>query len=253
MGESLFGDPVVAMLYDRLHPWGGRSGNDGFYHEWIMAAGTVLDVGCGTGTLLRYARDRGHAGRLVGLDPAEAMLAVARARARETTGDGAIEWVHGGAADVPRRAEFDLVIMTGHAFQELVSDQDLRDSLSAMSGALASGGRLVFETRNPAVRAWERWTPDHPVVRSHPMVGEVRFVPEVREVTGDTVTLTATYSTPGLKSPISGESTLRFLDAALLDEFLAEAGLAVAARYGDWNREPLTSTSPEIITVARSA
>jgi hypothetical protein len=46
---------------------------------------------------------------------------------------------------------------------------------------------------------------------------------------------------------------LRFLDAATLDGFLAEAGLTVAARYGDWDRTPLTPTAPEIITVARRA
>lgn len=34
-----------------------------------MAAGSVLDVGCGTGSMLQSARERGHAGRLAGLGP----------------------------------------------------------------------------------------------------------------------------------------------------------------------------------------
>ncbi|QVQ52667.1 class I SAM-dependent methyltransferase [Spiractinospora alimapuensis] len=249
MGESLFGDPMAAILYDRLYPWGGRSGDE-FYLEIIMATGSVLDVGCGTGTLLRHARDQGHTGRLVGLDPAEAMLEVARAR-ETTAGGSGIEWVVGDAASVSWAAEFDLVIMTGHAFQELVSDQEVRHSLSAMRGALRREGRLVFETRNPAVRAWERWTPDHPVTNSHPMIGRVRYTPELRKVDGDTVTFTGTYAANGLKEPISGESTLRFLDVDSLDGFLADSGLAVVERYGSWNRDPLTATSPEIITVAR--
>jgi hypothetical protein len=41
------------------------------------------------------------------------------------------------------------------------------------------------------------------------------------------------------------------MDAATLAGFLAEAGLTVEAQYGDWQRQPLTSTSPEIITIAR--
>ncbi|MFE1172856.1 hypothetical protein [Streptomyces sp. NPDC058773] len=45
-------------------------------------------------------------------------------------------------------------------------------------------------------------------------------------------------------------TSLRFLDAARLDVFLADAGLAVVARYGDWGGGPLTETSREIITIA---
>jgi ubiquinone/menaquinone biosynthesis C-methylase UbiE len=40
--------------------------------------GDVLDVGCGTGRLLRAAATRWPAARLIGVDPAEGMVAVAR-------------------------------------------------------------------------------------------------------------------------------------------------------------------------------
>jgi SAM-dependent methyltransferase len=58
-------------------PEPGR-GDFGFYLPLVMEAASVLDVGCGTGMLLRRARAEGHAGRLCGLDPAAAMLDVAR-------------------------------------------------------------------------------------------------------------------------------------------------------------------------------
>jgi hypothetical protein len=45
--------------------------------------------------------------------------------------------------------------------------------------------------------------------------------------------------------------SLRFLDADTLDGFLAEAGFAIEERFGDWDREPVTRASREIITVAR--
>ncbi|WP_405950373.1 hypothetical protein OG588_32540 [Streptomyces prunicolor] len=50
--------------------------------------------------------------------------------------------------------------MTGHAFQVLVTDEELRLALRAVRAALAPEGRFVFETRNPAAHAWETWTPD---------------------------------------------------------------------------------------------
>jgi hypothetical protein len=46
-------------------------------------------------------------------------------------------------------------------------------------------------------------------------------------------------------------STLRFLDVDALSSFLAGAGLAIEARFGDWDRAPLTAPSPEIITITK--
>ena len=45
-------------------------------------------------------------------------------------------------------------------------------------------------------------------------------------------------------------STLRFLDTDALSSFLDDAGLVVEEQFGDWDRSPLTATSPEIITIA---
>jgi ubiquinone/menaquinone biosynthesis C-methylase UbiE len=68
-----------------------------------MSARAVLDVGCGTGTVLRRARAAGHAGRLVGLDPAAAMLDQAR-----TCTD--VDWMLGDLGTVSFDREFDLVM-----------------------------------------------------------------------------------------------------------------------------------------------
>lgn len=45
--------------------------------------------------------------------------------------------------------------------------------------------------------------------------------------------------------------SLRFLDGDALSAFLSDAGLVVEEQFGDWTRQPLTDTSPEIITIAR--
>jgi hypothetical protein len=44
---------------------------------------------------------------------------------------------------------------------------------------------------------------------------------------------------------------LRFLDPEPLYSFLLEAGFEIEEQFGDWGRQPLTATSPEIITIAR--
>src|SRR5688500_20402312 len=100
-----------------------------------MRAGAVLDVGCGTGALLRRARERGHTGRLVGLDPGAGMLSVARRRSD-------VEWVHGDLGEARWDREFDFAVRTGNAFQTLATDAEVRTALATLRAALRDRGRL---------------------------------------------------------------------------------------------------------------
>ncbi len=242
--DPLFYEPRLAELYDLYHSW-ERRGEFSFYLPLVMSAETVLDVGCGTGELLRLARQAGHSGRLCGLDPADAMLQQARKRPD-------IEWVLGEAASVDWDQEFDLVVMTGHAFQVLMEDEVIQASLAAIRSALTKHGRFVFETRNPLVRDWEGWTPDNAVEVVGPTGAVVRKAHEVETpVDGDVVSYTTTFTSPSWDRPQIIRSTQRFLDADSVASFLSGAGLAIEEQFGDWDRQPLTDTSPEIITIAR--
>ncbi|MFI9826409.1 class I SAM-dependent DNA methyltransferase [Streptomyces sp. NPDC051913] len=242
MVDRSFADLSLAALYDSLNPWGPC---DDFYVGLVRDAATVLDVGCGTGRLLARARATGHHGRLVGVDPAAAMLVQARRR------EPGVEWVLGDLRSQVWHGEFDLVVMTGHAFQTLVADEDVRQTLRAVRDALRAGGRFVFETRNPAARAWEGWGPEH-IRECADAEGSVAWMWQqvTRPVLGDRVTFTETYEGAHWDRPRISTTTLRFLDGHGIERFLAEAGLTVTEQYGDWGRGPLTAASPEIITVA---
>ena len=239
--DRLFAEPALAELYDAFCI--GRRDFD-FYLPLVMSANRVLDVGCGTGELLRLAREAGHTGRLCGLDPAEAMLK--QARKRED-----VEWVLGNLTSVYWDEEFDLVVMTGHAFQVLIEDSVLRESLSAIQSALTDRGCFVFETRNPLAKGWEAWVPENATTIKD---GEstVKMSHQVESpITGDTVSFTTTFSSTRWDRPFISRSTLRFLDNDSLSKFLSDAGLVIEEQFGDWDYKPLTNVSPEIITMAR--
>lgn len=247
MVDRQFADTDLARLYDLFCAWDLRD-DLAFYLPMVMSARRVLDVGCGTGMLLHRARRNGHTGRLGGLDPGVGMLA--QARRRSATPE--IEWILGDLTSVRFADEFDLVVMTGHAFQVFHSDDEIRAALVAVRTALAATGRFAFETRNPLVREWQRWTPEYAVEVDDAAGARYRMAHDVRTpVDGDLVTFTTTFTGPGLDGPQRSRSTLRFLDAGTLSSFLADAGLTIEEQYGDWNRSPLTADSPEIITIAR--
>ena len=242
--ERQFVEDDLAALYDVFHPPKTRD-DFSFYLPLIMAATSVLDVGCGTGALLRWARESGHTGRLCGLDPAQGMLNQARTRSD-------IEWVLGDLSSVRWDREFDLVVMTGHAFQQLITDDEIRTALATIRSALTDAGRFVFETRNPLLRAWERWPTEYAGETTDALGKVVRREHRVETpLEGGVVRFTATYTSPGWDRPRVSPAVLRFLDVDALSTFLSDAGLAIEEQLGDWDRSPLTETSPEIITFAR--
>jgi len=146
---------------------------------------------------------------------------------------------------------FDLVVMTGHAFQVLVDDREIRAALAAIRSALTEGGRFAFETRNPLAREWERWTPDKAVEVVDAKGAKVRMSRQVTTTfDGHTVSFSHTFASSDWVEQQISHSTLRFLDAESLSSFLTEAGLAIEEQFGNWDRSPVTAASPEIITIA---
>lgn len=247
MNSANYTDPRVAAVYDAQNP-PGRS--DAFYLGLAgdVAAGaarkTVLDIGCGTGRLACDLAGRGH--RVIGADPAPAMLAVAIGRS-----DGMrIGWVESDAASLKLPLKFDLIVMTGHALQALHADRDIAASLANLRAHLAPGGRLAFETRNPARRSWENWTPDKTrAVLEIPVIGRVETHFAVEPPEGDRVRF-ATHFRFGPDDLVVTTTTLRYLTRPQVAAFLAQSGFTTVEWYGDWDRSPCTADSREIIAVA---
>lgn len=235
-------DPRLATVYDPLNPPGADTA---FY---LTLAGepprSVLDVGCGTGRLACELAARGH--RVTGADPAAAMLDIARAR----PGGARVAWVEAGAAALSLAARFDLIVMTGHVFQVLLDDGAVRAALANLRRHLAPGGRLAFETRNPAVREWETWTPEETREEvAVPGVGTVAVHYDIGPVDGERVTY-ETHFRFAAGDAVVAPSVLRFMTRERLAGFLAETGFADVVWYGDWDRSPPSDASPEIIVVA---
>lgn len=241
MVDACFSEPRLAQIYDALD--GSREDLQlylGIADE--LRASSVLDVGCGTGVLACALAERGV--EVVGVDPAEALLAVARGR----PGADRVRWVGGGAAayDGP---PVDLVTMTGNVAQVFVNDEEWSGCLQACGASLCPGGRLVFEARDPAGRGWEAWTPERTRLRvAAPGGGTVEAWCEVSSVALPLVTFRWTYSFDRDGTVLTSDSTLRFRDRAELSVALDDAGFVV-----DEVRDAPDRPGAEFVFVARLA
>lgn len=237
--ERQYHDPELAQFYDWDCPW--TPDLDGFA-SWVADAGSVLDLGCGTGIFTAELAARGAVA--VGVDPAAAMLDVARAR----TGGDRVTWVQADARGLDLGQRFEAVVMTGHAFQTLLTRADRAAVLATIARHLAPGGRFFFDSRNPEVLPWEDWTPDKTrVIRPHPSFGTVERCYDARlDTAGDIVRLEMHYRTADGRI-YSATSRLAFPTFSELSDLIAAAGLRVDHWYGDAQGGPLRDGCPEFI------
>jgi SAM-dependent methyltransferase len=182
---------------------------------------------------------------LTGVDPSAEMLAIAR---RGAHGDR-VRWIHGGADRLDANVA-DLAIMSGHVAQFFVADAGWVDALRALRRAVRPGGRLAFESRNPDVREWERWTRAAAVTVHDPVAGPIEIWAEVDAVDGDVVSFTNHYQFLTTGDDVPSQAQLRFRSEAELRDSLGAAGFTVECVYGDWDRRPASASTRELIVVA---
>lgn len=220
MPDALFAHPRLARVYDAFD--GQRDDLDAYLAiARALKAERVLDVGCGTGTFALLLARSGHT--VVGIDPAEESLDVARAKADADL----VTWIHGDATATPR-IEADLVTMTGNVAQVFLTDADWTLTLRAVRAALRPGGTLVFETRRPEARAWEQWAADAPTTSLLiPDIGTVVRRFEVTDVSPPYVSFRYTYRFDADGAVITSDSTLRFRSRDELDTTLTANGYRI--------------------------
>jgi ubiquinone/menaquinone biosynthesis C-methylase UbiE len=218
--DLVFGHPRLASVYDDLDP--DRSDLTPYValaHD--LQARRVLDVGCGTGTFALLLAEAGIS--VTGVDPAQASVDVARSK----RGSERVRWLVGDATTLPQ-LEVDLATMTANVAQVFLTDADFEATLRAIRRALARGGHLVLETRDPGRRAWEDWTPERTQKSVEvPGVGLVESWRDVTHVDGAFVTFRSTFVFHTDGEEIASESTLRFRSRAELDDSLQAAGFEV--------------------------
>ena len=232
MLDGVYREPRLARIYDPVH---GDRDDLGHYLAIVaeFGAGSVLDVGCGTGAFACLLADRGI--DVVGVDPAAASLEVARAK----PGAHRVRWVLGDATALPD-IRVDLATMTGNVGQVFLADEDWLATLRGVHAALRPGGHLAFEVRDPARQAWLGWTRETTYARHDiPGVGTVETWIDVPEANGEYVTYRWTYVLAATGETVNSDSTLRFRSRAEIEDSLQATGYTLEGVRGAPDRPGL--------------
>jgi SAM-dependent methyltransferase len=219
--DPIFADPRLARIYDPLDP--DRSDLD-LYLSLVdeLSARSVLDIGCGTGTFATLLAQRGV--DVIGVDPAEASLAIARMK----PGAERVRWIHGDSTALPP-LEVDLATMTGNVAQVFLDDDDLAAALRGTRAAVRPGGTVTFEVRDPSREAWRSWTREQSHKRTDvPGVGMVESWVNLLDVSLPLVSFRWSYHFEESGELITSDSTLRFRSRPEVERIASAAGLDVS-------------------------
>lgn len=223
MPDLHYEHPRLAALYDVDSGW---SADRDFF--LALAGGRrkrILDFGCGTGLICCAYAAGGH--DVTGVDPSKAMLDVARRRRQPAD----IEWVECIAEDFRSDKRFDLTIMTGHAFQVLLTHRDIRATLAVMHQHLTNDGLIVFESRNPAIDWQARWDGGRFDFKIDGIA--VRQTRQVLSVGNQRIRFDTRYAFPD--EVLVSSSQLLFLSLEEIQSLIEQSGLGVEKVLGDWS------------------
>ncbi len=215
-------DPI-ARIYD---PWSASVIEDiSFYvDEAVASGGPVVELGVGTG---RIAIPTAAAGiHVIGVDSSQGMLDVCAEQGREAGVEALLDLRLGDLRRPPVDERVPLVTCPFRAFLHLSSDEDRRTALTAAHGLLRPDGRFVFDVFTPSKEDIEetdgRWIEREPGI--------------LERADWDLEEQSLTLSVRG--EDRASTMKLWWLEPARWQALLPEAGFAVEACYGWFDRRP---------------
>jgi len=247
MSESKqFSNLLLVTAYDSINALGDDA--DFWLRETKkLSPETIVDFGCGTGILTCELASLGYS--LTGVDPYSAMLDVARQKPNAEN----VTWIAGDYTKLIG-IQADLLLMTSHVAQFLLSDKEWLGMLKNAHTLLNPGGHIMFDTRRSLKESFEKW-PSEQAKRqvSDPALGEIEYWCKVLETTDTLATYELHYHFLKTDEVVISEDTIIFRPKNVIEKSLNEAGFIVKNVYGDWNSSQFTDTSPEMLFIAQKS
>jgi SAM-dependent methyltransferase len=233
---------------------GGRSApRIGFYCDLAKTVGgPVLEIACGSGLVTIPIAAQGL--EVTGVDLAPPMLEHARRKA-EAQGLN-IRWTEADARSFDLGTQYQFIFITGNAFQAFLRREDQEALLASVKKHLAPQGVFAFETRNPS---------GHDLTTQSEEEVDQSYI----SMEGHHVSVSSTQIYDPIAQIIYWTSYRRWNDGQRnrmkethiacrftypqeLKALLHYNGFQLVQQFGNWNQEPLSASSPSIISICKA-
>ncbi len=202
--------------------------------------GRILDVGCGPGRHSIELAQRGYT--VVGIDPSATMIAAAKERASAAGVSPDFQQVAG--EDFITDETFDAAICLFTTLGQIEDHKDNHPIIPRVAAALRPGGVFIVEVPQ------REWVSSN-LKPADRFGGGDRYTDVTRQFDTDENAVTEIFT------HVAPDDTQRYIlryRLYSLDELsilLEKDRFGIVAIYGDYNRSPLTITSPVIVLVAQ--
>ena len=220
-----------------------------------LAAGPVLELGCGTGKLLVPLAQRGL--DVTGLDLSPTMLERARVLALHAGIE--VPLIHGDMRNFELGRRFDLVFVGSNSLSHLHELASLRAFFNAVRAHLTPRGRLIFDVANPDIRTLALFSLLEDEGRKHDPVHHSEWGELSVEERGayDAAAQIAHYFWQ-VRSAQSGdgqtfELRLRNFFPCEVELLVERCGFSLLERFGDFHGAPFVAESLHQICVCRAS
>ncbi|WP_306456687.1 class I SAM-dependent DNA methyltransferase [Paenibacillus aquistagni] len=245
-----------ALVYDRLM-------EDMPYAEWLAFAEeawerygvkptTVVDLGCGTGSLAIPLAKKGY--RVIGLDLSDAMLTMGRekeSQAGRLKGD--IQWVHQDMRSWEVPDAVDAVLSFCDSMNYLTEPEDIKAMIRQTAGQLRTGGVLLMDMHH--VRQFEAYAEEQPFTLDE---GDVAYIwysdyDADRMEIEHQLTIFVRDDSTGRYERIDESHRQRAYDPAWIEQELRQAGFEQIEWYGDFTFEAPAEDCRRMFVAAKRA
>jgi 2-polyprenyl-3-methyl-5-hydroxy-6-metoxy-1,4-benzoquinol methylase len=214
--------------------------------------GPVLEIACGSGLVSIPVAAQGL--EVTGVDLARPMLEHARRKAQSQGLN--IRWVEADARSFALGTQYQFIFITGNAFQAFLRRADQEALLASVKRHLAPEGIFAFETRNPSghdlsTQSEEEFDQSYINVEGHKVsVSSTQIYDPIAQI----IYWTSYRCWNDGERDHTKETHIacRFTYPQELESLLYYNGFQIVQQFGNWDKEPLSASSPSIVSICKA-